>query len=197
MRARPAKRALRVFVLLSCLGLVVSIWQMISIALRLQDLTGSTGGLTQQLGRMNMFMATQTGNTSNLQGQLRNGTAADRLSGSTRRRLLRGALAAVSSSVTACNSGAIRPQDAATSTNARCRGGGHPRHSDSASAPHHPVAIGLVDGHPGALDEVGRRFRVTRRRIRQIEARALRKMRHPSRSPRLVGLPRLTARRHF
>jgi hypothetical protein len=84
--------------------------------LRLQDLTGSTGSLTQQLGRINMFMATQTGNTSNLQGQLRNGAAADRLSGSTRRRLLRGALAAVSSSVTACNSGAIRPRGAAAST---------------------------------------------------------------------------------
>jgi RNA polymerase primary sigma factor len=48
------------------------------------------------------------------------------------------------------------------------------------------LRFGLVDGHPRTLDEVGRRFGVTRERIRQIEAKALRKMRHPSRSRRLA-----------
>ena len=44
---------------------------------------------------------------------------------------------------------------------------------------------GLVDGKAHTLEEVGRQFRVTRERIRQIEARALRKLRHPSRSRQL------------
>jgi RNA polymerase primary sigma factor len=41
--------------------------------------------------------------------------------------------------------------------------------------------FGLVDGYSRTLEEVGRQFRVTRERIRQIEAKALRKMRHPTR----------------
>ena len=45
--------------------------------------------------------------------------------------------------------------------------------------------FGLEDGHPYTLEEVGRRFGVTRERIRQIEAKALRKLRHPSRSKKL------------
>ena len=45
--------------------------------------------------------------------------------------------------------------------------------------------FGLVDGYSRTLEEVGRQFRVTRERIRQIEAKALRKLRHPSRSERL------------
>ena len=45
--------------------------------------------------------------------------------------------------------------------------------------------FGLVDGYSRTLEEVGRQFRVTRERIRQIEAKALRKLRHPSRSKRL------------
>ena len=44
---------------------------------------------------------------------------------------------------------------------------------------------GLLDGRARTLEEVGREFRVTRERIRQIEARALRKLRHPSRSRQL------------
>jgi RNA polymerase primary sigma factor len=47
------------------------------------------------------------------------------------------------------------------------------------------LRFGLIDGHPRTLEEVGRRFGVTRERIRQIEAKALRKMRHPSRRNKL------------
>lgn len=47
------------------------------------------------------------------------------------------------------------------------------------------LRFGLVDGHPRTLEEVGREFDVTRERIRQIEAKALRKLRHPSRSKKL------------
>ncbi|MBP5159984.1 MAG: RNA polymerase subunit sigma-70, partial [Lachnospiraceae bacterium] len=41
------------------------------------------------------------------------------------------------------------------------------------------------DGKARTLEEVGREFKVTRERIRQIEAKALRKLRHPSRSRRI------------
>ena len=44
------------------------------------------------------------------------------------------------------------------------------------------LRFGLDDGRPRTLEEVGRKFNVTRERIRQIEAKALRKLRHPSRS---------------
>jgi RNA polymerase primary sigma factor len=47
--------------------------------------------------------------------------------------------------------------------------------------------FGLVDGYSRTLEEVGRQFRVTRERIRQIEAKALRKMRHPTRIRQLQG----------
>ena len=47
--------------------------------------------------------------------------------------------------------------------------------------------FGLVDGYSRTLEEVGRQFRVTRERIRQIEAKALRKMRHPTRIRHLHG----------
>ena len=44
------------------------------------------------------------------------------------------------------------------------------------------LRFGLTDGHPHTLEEVGRKFGVTRERIRQIEAQALQKLRHPRRS---------------
>ncbi len=47
------------------------------------------------------------------------------------------------------------------------------------------LRFGLVDGRPRTLEEVGKEFNVTRERIRQIEAKALRKLRHPSRSKKL------------
>ncbi len=47
------------------------------------------------------------------------------------------------------------------------------------------LRFGLVDGRARTLEEVGKEFNVTRERIRQIEAKALRKLRHPSRSKRL------------
>lgn len=49
------------------------------------------------------------------------------------------------------------------------------------------LRFGLVDGYSRTLEEVGRQFRVTRERIRQIEAKALRKMRHPTRIRQLHG----------
>jgi RNA polymerase primary sigma factor len=45
--------------------------------------------------------------------------------------------------------------------------------------------FGLLDGKPKTLEEVGLRFKVTRERVRQIEAKALRKMRHPTRAKQL------------
>lgn len=45
--------------------------------------------------------------------------------------------------------------------------------------------FGLLDGKPKTLEEVGVRFKVTRERVRQIEAKALRKMRHPTRAKQL------------
>jgi RNA polymerase primary sigma factor len=47
------------------------------------------------------------------------------------------------------------------------------------------LRFGLADGQSHTLEEVGKEFNVTRERIRQIEAKALRKLRHPSRSKRL------------
>jgi RNA polymerase primary sigma factor len=48
------------------------------------------------------------------------------------------------------------------------------------------LRYGLDDSHPRTLEEVGKEFNVTRERIRQIEAKALRKLRHPNRSKKLV-----------
>ena len=49
------------------------------------------------------------------------------------------------------------------------------------------LRFGLTDGYSRTLEEVGRKFKVTRERIRQIEAKALRKMRHPTRLHQLNG----------
>jgi RNA polymerase primary sigma factor len=49
------------------------------------------------------------------------------------------------------------------------------------------LRFGLGDGTPRTLEEVGTIFKVTRERVRQIEAKALRKLRHPSRSQKLKG----------
>ena len=47
------------------------------------------------------------------------------------------------------------------------------------------LRFGIEDGRTRTLEEVGKEFNVTRERIRQIEAKALRKLRHPSRSKKL------------
>jgi len=49
------------------------------------------------------------------------------------------------------------------------------------------LRFGLIDGYSRTLEEVGKQFKVTRERIRQIEAKALRKMRHPTRLRQLTG----------
>ena len=49
------------------------------------------------------------------------------------------------------------------------------------------LRFGLTDGYSRTLEEVGKQFKVTRERIRQIEAKALRKMRHPTRLRQLEG----------
>jgi RNA polymerase primary sigma factor len=53
--------------------------------------------------------------------------------------------------------------------------------------------FGLVDGYSRTLEEVGKQFQVTRERIRQIEAKALRKMRHPTRIRHLEGFLEVTS----
>jgi RNA polymerase primary sigma factor len=49
------------------------------------------------------------------------------------------------------------------------------------------LRFGLADGYSRTLEEVGKQFNVTRERIRQIEAKALRKLRHPTRIRKLEG----------
>ena len=49
------------------------------------------------------------------------------------------------------------------------------------------LRFGLTDGYARTLEEVGKQFTVTRERIRQIEAKALRKLRHPTRMRKLDG----------
>jgi RNA polymerase primary sigma factor len=48
--------------------------------------------------------------------------------------------------------------------------------------------FGLLDGRERTLEEIGRHLKVTRERVRQIEAKALRKMRHPERRLQLLVL---------
>ena len=57
------------------------------------------------------------------------------------------------------------------------------------------LRYGLDDGHPRTLEEVGRRFSVTRERIRQIEMKALKKLKHPSRRKQFLGLLELCEKR--
>jgi len=47
------------------------------------------------------------------------------------------------------------------------------------------MRFGLDDGKPKTLEEVGKEFKVTRERIRQIEAKAIRKLKHPTRARKL------------
>ncbi len=47
------------------------------------------------------------------------------------------------------------------------------------------MRFGLEDGKPKTLEEVGREFKVTRERSRQIEAKAIRKLKHPTRARKL------------
>jgi RNA polymerase primary sigma factor len=54
------------------------------------------------------------------------------------------------------------------------------------------LRFGLADGYSRTLEEVGKQFKVTRERIRQIEAKALRKMRHPTRIRQLEGFLDMT-----
>jgi RNA polymerase primary sigma factor len=49
------------------------------------------------------------------------------------------------------------------------------------------LRFGLIDGYARTLEEVGKQYKVTRERIRQIEAKALRKLRHPTRVRHLKG----------
>ena len=49
------------------------------------------------------------------------------------------------------------------------------------------LRYGLADGYTYTLEEVGRIFKVTRERVRQIEAKAVRKLQHPVRSRQLEG----------
>jgi len=58
------------------------------------------------------------------------------------------------------------------------------------------LRFGIHDGYPRTLEEVGRIFSVTRERVRQIEAKALRKLRHPTRSKRLRDFLEVTMGEH-
>ncbi len=57
------------------------------------------------------------------------------------------------------------------------------------------LRYGLEDGHSRTLEEVGKKFNVTRERIRQIEMKAIKKLKHPSRRKRLFGLLELCEKR--
>jgi RNA polymerase primary sigma factor len=58
------------------------------------------------------------------------------------------------------------------------------------------LRFGIEDGCPRTLEEVGNIFKVTRERVRQIEAKALKKLRHPTRSRRLRTFLEMTLAHH-
>ncbi|MCP4649371.1 MAG: RNA polymerase sigma factor RpoD [PVC group bacterium] len=58
------------------------------------------------------------------------------------------------------------------------------------------LRFGIKDGYPRTLEEVGKVFNVTRERVRQIEAKALRKLRHPTRSKKLRDFLEITMGEH-
>jgi RNA polymerase primary sigma factor len=58
------------------------------------------------------------------------------------------------------------------------------------------LRFGIKDGYPRTLEEVGKIFNVTRERVRQIEAKALRKLRHPTRSKKLRDFLEITMSEH-
>jgi RNA polymerase primary sigma factor len=80
---------------------------------------------------------------------------------------------------------ALSPMDAAARQMLREQCRARSPHWQSANAKYWRLRFGLVDGKDHTLEEVSRYFDVTRERIRQIEAKALRKLRHPSRSRQL------------
>ncbi|MFH1062613.1 MAG: RNA polymerase sigma factor RpoD [Candidatus Omnitrophota bacterium] len=59
------------------------------------------------------------------------------------------------------------------------------------------LRFGIKDGYPRTLEEVGKIFSVTRERVRQIEAKALRKLRHPTRSKKLRDFLEITMTEHM
>ena len=87
---------------------------------------------------------------------------------------------------------AVEPPEAAEllacsrSSSWRCSTGSPPREKKVLE-----LRFGIVDGRTRTLEEVGKEFNVTRERIRQIEAKALRKLRHPSRSKKLRDFSQL------
>ena len=81
--------------------------------------------------------------------------------------------------------GAENPVDRPPSFEGQDQGGARNAQRTRARSPR--AAFRLVDGYSRTLEEVGRQFKVTRERIRQIEAKALRKMRHPTRIRQLEG----------
>ena len=56
------------------------------------------------------------------------------------------------------------------------------------------LRYGIGDGYTYTLEEVGRIFKVTRERVRQVEAKAIRKLQHPARRRRLEGFMDVTGR---
>ncbi|MCP5116105.1 MAG: RNA polymerase sigma factor RpoD, partial [bacterium] len=79
----------------------------------------------------------------------------------------------------------LSPSDAVTKTNLRHPTPEVPKTLSPREEKILKMRFGLQGGGEQTLEEVGQHFAVTRERIRQIEAKALRKLRHPSRSHRL------------